>query len=317
MAQDSQNYSPLPPDFTAWIRLILQNFSNSLNCHTIGTIESFNPLTQTATIAINYVRVFYNTNPNLPNEATAGQITNTYTNYPLLINCPVVVMQGGGAYLTFPIVKGDTCLVLFSDREISTWVSTGQITYPQNQRTHDLSDAIALVGIRNILNAIPNYNTTGASLSDTTGERLNVTGDVKASFQVASHSGWLLMDGVSTIGGTGSGATYAGNQYQSLFTLLGGSWGSGTVTLPQGEGNTLAGYKSGDPYFGVLGGTTGAETYTLVDGNLPSDLFYGNERGSVPGGTGYANALVQGIAGSSSPFSIIQPTLVINWFIKI
>ena len=67
--------------------------------------------------------------------------------YPLLLDCPVVVLQGGGAYIDLPIAEGDYCLVLFNDRNIDTWWDTGNVVVPRNRRKHSLSDGIALVGI--------------------------------------------------------------------------------------------------------------------------------------------------------------------------
>jgi hypothetical protein len=47
-----------------------------------------------------------------------------------------------------PIQSGDTCLVLFCDRDLDNWFESGQITTLNSNRVHDLSDGVALVGIR-------------------------------------------------------------------------------------------------------------------------------------------------------------------------
>jgi len=71
----------------------------SLKCAIPGIIQSFDATKQTATIKVAM-------------QATVG---TEVKDYPLLVDCPVVVMGGWGAYITFPIHAGDTCLVLFSD----------------------------------------------------------------------------------------------------------------------------------------------------------------------------------------------------------
>lgn len=70
-------------------------------------------------------------------------------------------------------------------------------------------------------------------------QRLNhttaTTGDTICS-QQASKDEWVEADGSSTLGDTGSGATYTGDDYKPLFELLatgGEDWDAGdTVTLP-------------------------------------------------------------------------------------
>lgn len=180
---DNQNFQPVAPDLNAWMRLMLQNFSANVNCISLGTVEAFDSTTQTATVAINYLRIFKGANPNLPNPAPNDQTSDVYLSYPLLIKCPVVVMQGGGACLTFPIAKGDTGIVLFNDRELDTWMATGQTTYPHNLRTHDLSDGIFLCGIRSGVNPISSYDGTnmkilfgGASIVITPAGNITITG---------------------------------------------------------------------------------------------------------------------------------------------
>lgn len=156
----SQSFTPVTPDLNAWMKLMLQNFSANINCISIGTIDSFDGDKQTATVAINYVRIFRNANPNLPNPAPNDQASDVYLPYPLLVNCPVVMLNGGGASITFPIAKGDTGVVFFNDRELDTWMTTNTTTYPHNSRTHDLSDGIILVGIRSLTNPISPYDST-------------------------------------------------------------------------------------------------------------------------------------------------------------
>lgn len=158
MSTQSQNYFPFPPDFNTWISLMMKNFSANINCHSIGTIQKYNRTTKIASISINYLRVIKNSNPNLPNPAPDGQLSNVNLAYPLLVNCPVMMYKGGGCYIDMPIQQGDTCLVLFNDRETSTWLNAGGVNPPQNERTHDLSDAIAIVGILSLISPIINPN---------------------------------------------------------------------------------------------------------------------------------------------------------------
>jgi hypothetical protein len=117
----------------------------------IGTIQSFDATNQTATIALNYKKWI---------SATVTS-PSKIEEYPLLVKCPVVILSGGINSFTVPITKGDSCLVLFCDREIDTWFTSGGTNAPQSARVHDLNDGIALVGIRNIGGAIKDYSMDG------------------------------------------------------------------------------------------------------------------------------------------------------------
>lgn len=104
----------------------------TLNCHQIGKIEKIND-NQTAEIKLQVKR------RNGPEKTI---------DYPLLVDCPYVVLSGGGAYLDLPVSVGDYCLVLFNDRNIDDWWDTANVKEPRDTRKHSLSDGIALVGIQ-------------------------------------------------------------------------------------------------------------------------------------------------------------------------
>lgn len=140
------------------LNLIKQEVKLEINCHAIGTIQSFDSSNQTATITINYLRTYYEKIDNSENYK------KTTVEYPLLIDCPVVCLRGGSAGLSLPIQKGDECLVLFNDRSIDNWFSSGQVLPVSNPRLHSMSDGIALVGLSNSQRSIEDYDATRASL---------------------------------------------------------------------------------------------------------------------------------------------------------
>lgn len=142
-----------PPSLQSLFGLRIANALAATNCHTIGKIINFYPLTQTADISINFIKIIIN-DPS-PNVAVP---------YPNLVNCPVVIMSGGGGALTFPISPGDDCLVMFNDRDFDAWYQSGQITLPNSNRIHDLSDGIALVGINSLATSLTDYLANGVQL---------------------------------------------------------------------------------------------------------------------------------------------------------
>ena len=124
------------------------NTLNSINCHQVGEIVSFDPDKQTAEVQIKMIYV------------VNGEIKQ----YPVLLDCPCVVLGGGEGRITFPISAGDSCLVLFNDKDLDNWYASGQTMLPNTERMHSFSDAIAIVGLRNLQNKITDYFADGVEL---------------------------------------------------------------------------------------------------------------------------------------------------------
>jgi hypothetical protein len=84
--------------------------------------------------------------PAIKAEVRAADGSTRLVALPLLIDCPVVFPRGGGCTLTFPIAKGDECLVVFSSRCIDAWWTAGGVQAQAELRMHDLSDGFCLPG---------------------------------------------------------------------------------------------------------------------------------------------------------------------------
>jgi len=88
---------------------------------------------------------------------------------PLLLDCPVVYQRGGNCTFTFPVAKGDECLVSFSSRCIDAWWSSGGVQVQSELRMHDLSDGFATVGPFSQATLISDISTTTAQLRSNDG----------------------------------------------------------------------------------------------------------------------------------------------------
>lgn len=115
---------------------LLKDYKNTvfatLNCIQIGKIDSVNTSEQTVEVELQVKR-----------RVSSDKIES----YPLLVDCPFIVLQGGGAYIDMPIAAGDYCLMLFNDRNIDTWWSSENVKEAPTRRKHSLSDGFALIGI--------------------------------------------------------------------------------------------------------------------------------------------------------------------------
>lgn len=128
------------PDFSNTLENAIYNMASKFNCVKIGIIQEFYPQDLTVQVL-------------LTNKKTIGlnpdgtQIIKDYPPiYAKICFCT--------PFSTYPLKKGDECILLFSDREIESWFVNGQTNADKYPRMHDLTDAIALVGIRSLPNMI-------------------------------------------------------------------------------------------------------------------------------------------------------------------
>ena len=136
------NKTPVDFDLKALLDLVKLDTMISTNCHGLGTIQSFNSLKQTVQVTMDYKRT----------------INNKLVDYPVLIDCPLIISGGGLVTLTFPVTTGDKCLILFNDRDIDNWFLGGVGAPPASDRIHSFSDALALIGPRNLTKLITSYD---------------------------------------------------------------------------------------------------------------------------------------------------------------
>lgn len=128
---------PLSPPLYDTLQSFKREMLIEINCVKPGKIVTYYPDTQTADVSVGLAQVLQD---------------NSNVAYPKLVDCPVMVLQGGGIAARFPISTGDNCLIFFSDRCIDDWYTNGGANPPPDGRLHDLSDGFVLVGL-NPLNA--------------------------------------------------------------------------------------------------------------------------------------------------------------------
>ena len=82
--------------------------------------------------------------PVIDMQHSDGQVSEC----PEIFNVPVINPSAGGGLLSFPIAVGDSVWLEFSMRNIEKWLEGGgeSVTEP-TMRMHDMSDAVAIVGM--------------------------------------------------------------------------------------------------------------------------------------------------------------------------
>ena len=326
-------------DLRYLLNMIKNEVKRELNCHAIGTIITFDATTATCTVAFNYKKILKQRNATSENT-----YTDVIVDYPVLVRVPVIVIGGGGGYTTYPIFAGDTCLLMFCDRDIDLWLEQGSTSSPPNsERLHDLSDAVALVGLNPVTKPILNYAIDGivtaigqtimkftslfASIIDSTGQRLPQSGFGQPYFGTVLPSGWLWCDG----------STHVAILYPTLFSIIGYTYGgSGLIfnapdmrgRVPVGLDN-IGGANAGvltptyTPNCDVLGGDVGEEAHHLTIAELASHnhTWLAGGGGSGHGAVGQNGVSFSGdftgYTGGDVPHNNVQPGMMVNWIIKI
>ena len=161
---------------SSWIQTldgIKRQTAYELNCVRIGIVQEFYPDDLTVDVLI--------ANKKTLNLNIDG--TQNVKDFPL-IRAKVIYCN---PFITCPINQGDECVLLFSDREIENWFINGGVNPIGYPRMHDLTDAVAVFGIRSlpkmisILSDCLNffYGTSNIALSS---DHININADtVQAS----------------------------------------------------------------------------------------------------------------------------------------
>lgn len=122
----------LPDILQAFARAI----ASGLHVALPGVVESYNPLTQSATVK-----------PSIRNPITdldTGDLDSE--EFPSIPNVPICFPRGGGFACYFPLAKGDHVVLIFSDLATGQWRQSGDVSEALDLRRHSLGYAFAIPG---------------------------------------------------------------------------------------------------------------------------------------------------------------------------
>lgn len=227
------------PDLTTFGKQVVREAQITLNAVQIGIIQSFDPSEQSATIRLVFKQVL----------SISPDGTRTLREHPLILKCPVMTLFGGESFINLPIASGDYCIVLFNDREMDNWFVNGGVQVPSSGRVHDLSDAIAIVGIRSLQNSITDFLANGIRLQFSENSRIDITTDaINSIAALFTHTGSMIITQDLEVGGN--------------FTVIGEVFGDGGVlnindTIQQAAGKSIHAGNGANGTFNIV---------TVVDG---------------------------------------------------
>lgn len=77
---------------------------------------------------------------------------------------PIGMFKAGGFIMTLPVSPGDEGILLFSDRSLDMWKSTGRKAPPRDTRFHDVSDGVFIPFPTSHAGSIAGFDIGGAFL---------------------------------------------------------------------------------------------------------------------------------------------------------
>lgn len=155
------------PTLSQVIRAAIERGVKQVRVSMPGRIESFDAETQTATVQ-----------PLLRDVDDDREGNQVVTQLAQLTKVPVVVEGGNGFMITFPVVKGDPVLLHFTDSSLDSWHETGNDADPGDLRTHSITDAVAVLGLRSKPGALTEFDGARAVFGKQGGVRIAVDGNV-------------------------------------------------------------------------------------------------------------------------------------------
>ena len=171
------------------IRALKQEIAASLHCALPGTVESFDPETQTACVR--------------PALQRSG------LRLPPVRDVPVFFPGNSTGAVTWPVAAGDECLLVFADADIDRWFA-GEEGDPASGRMHSLSDAFAFVGFRSREKVLEDFPEAPRFFDGTIPPHTHAAGDIASGTLPVAR------------GGSGRGSTGATSTVADIATAASG-----------------------------------------------------------------------------------------------
>lgn len=131
--------------------------------------------------------------------------TSTWRDYPPIF-AKVWYMGSGASGIDYPLTTGTPCLLLFNDREFSSYFDSGQVSPLANTLMHDLSYCVAIPLYQATVDGDFNIKTDGtlnieADIINLTATTVNITGTLVINGQpYLSHTHTSAAAGSPTSG---------------------------------------------------------------------------------------------------------------------
>lgn len=135
-------------DFNTALNSVKNSVFSNLICHNVGKIITYYPDKQCADIELMQVKEFNG------------------TQYPNAVICdvPLIIYGSANAQITLPDLTGTICLLFTLDRNIDSFMETGESYVPPTSRMHNITDSIAITTFSTLNNPLQNYDNKAISI---------------------------------------------------------------------------------------------------------------------------------------------------------
>ncbi|MBR8074117.1 hypothetical protein KDX14_31795 [Burkholderia cenocepacia] len=203
-------------DELAALREVLRGWQVGIWTALPGVIDSFDDDAQTCVVQ-----------PAIKIPVRANDGTVMTAALPPVVDCPVQFPSGGDCTLTFPVARGDECLLVFASRCIDAWWQSGGVQEQAALRMHDLSDGFALLGFRSKPRALAGVSVTSTQLRSDDGATFVDLNPAAGTLKFVAPGG-LEID-APTVKVNSAESTFTGAlTVEGVFTFLAGLIGSAT-----------------------------------------------------------------------------------------
>lgn len=120
------------PSLEEVLKRAMQAMSQDMRVAMPGIVEKYDEKTQLAVIRPAFKRKYRD-----------GKVEEA----PLIYNVPVEWMRSGTSFIHFPLKPGHSGRIIFHDRSMEKWTSSGGSVDPEDTRTHHMSDATFYPGL--------------------------------------------------------------------------------------------------------------------------------------------------------------------------
>lgn len=149
----------MEPGWAEVTRRALENRLHDLHVALPGQVVVYVPATQTADVLPMVRRVVARDDPR---EDPIKE------DLPIIRGVPVQFSSGGALQFSihFPLIPGDTGMLLFSEASFAQWRATGKLSDPGDLRRHGISYPVFIPGVRPSTKPIPGASATAATMGN-------------------------------------------------------------------------------------------------------------------------------------------------------
>jgi len=145
-------------------------------------IEAYDAATQTA-----------DCKPLIKRALRLSETEELVESLPVVPGVPVLFPRAGDWFLSLPLKKGDTVLLVFCERSLDQWLEKGDEVDAGDLRLHGLDGAVAIPGVYSSKDKLANVHEKKIVLGRNGGAQIHIRDDDTVALGEESPSDWVAI----------------------------------------------------------------------------------------------------------------------------